>query len=140
MGLSKTGNEAAILERRERVASLLVRGATERSIQAELLKDPKVACSIGTVHSDIKAIEAEWRRRCARVIDKHRADLLACYWDIYAEARAKDALGTAMDALASIGVLLGANAPPLAPVDEKGRAVTIAVLGNVTMSELVNGS
>lgn len=126
---STAGEQALMQERRDEIASLLCRGVTSlRKIQAaldEVFKGRADAPghSHQTVSKDIKAIETEWRKRCAAKVDDHRARLLACYWDIYDEARQKEQLDTAMGALGSIGVMLGANAAPKAAVDEKGAVV-----------------
>jgi hypothetical protein len=67
MALNKSGR-LAIAERRAKVAGLYLLHHTQRQI-AEAL-----GCSLGTVNSDLKAIQADWQARALESLD-------ACKWE-----------------------------------------------------------
>ena len=135
MAFVRAGDQAAVDERREHVASLLVRGATIRSITSTL-NDAGIVCSREIVRLDIKAIEREWRKRCAAVVDAHRAQLLACYWDVYADARESSNLSAAREALGAIGAMLGTAAAPKAPLGPNGQPAPVLFVVGVSEGEV----
>jgi hypothetical protein len=87
MGLNKSGR-LAIAERRAKVASLYLLHHTQRQI-AEAL-----GCSLGTVNSDLKAVEADWKERAALDLQARKAEELAGidnqereYWEQWEESK-----------------------------------------------------
>jgi hypothetical protein len=86
MGLNKSGR-LAIAQRREKVASLYLLHHTQRQI-AEAL-----GCSLGTVNSDLKAVEADWKERAVLDLQARKAEELARinhvergYWEAWEES------------------------------------------------------
>jgi hypothetical protein len=82
MGLNKS-NALLIAQRREIVSRLALRGMTQREIRLQLVKrkltNPKTgeAWSLGTINTDIKALEKEWQQKASRKTDEMKVRLLA---------------------------------------------------------------
>lgn len=77
-----TANEAIESRRLELVASLRLRKRTQREIQLALAQtlvnpDTNEPYSLGTINSDIKKLEREWRRAAAAKTDEHKAMQIA---------------------------------------------------------------
>jgi uncharacterized protein YcbK (DUF882 family) len=77
-----TANEAIESRRLELVASLRLRKRTQREIQAALANslvnpDTNEPYSLGTINSDIKKLEREWRKAAAVKTDEHKAMQIA---------------------------------------------------------------
>lgn len=76
-------NREAIAYRRHQVAMLRLRGLTQREIVDMLAREGAVnpetsePYSLGTINSDIQALEKEWREQAARDTATRRAELLA---------------------------------------------------------------
>lgn len=78
-----TSQDAIIDNRRRLVASLRLRGATQREIVNQLdlngQRNPKTGkpWSLGIVNSDLQALEAQWKSEAAKDISDHKARQLA---------------------------------------------------------------
>ena len=74
---------ALIALRRERVASLKLRGLAERQITDALARtglvnpDTGRPFSVVTVHSDLRFLKKQWQRQAAQSISQHKSGLLA---------------------------------------------------------------
>lgn len=85
----------AILKRRERVAELYLDGKTVRQIAEQL------ACSIGSVSADLKAIKEQWMEKAQQSILKLRAEVLAkigllenTAWNAFLESKGEQVVST----------------------------------------------
>lgn len=121
-------DEAIIAERRERVARLRLRGLSQREIASVLATgdnpcvNPETggAWSLGTINSDLKALQSQWQREAKKAISTHKARQLA---EIGEARRGAWALNDIQAVLRSIGLemtLLGTEAPKVTEVTGKG--------------------
>lgn len=132
MGLDKkvldTAAEAIIAHRRELVARARLRGATIREIveglaQAEHLNpDTNEPWSRGTVHSDLKALQAEWRRESKKAVDHHKARQLAELQEAKRQAWHDNDLQSVLRSVGMEMDLLGTAAPKVTEVTGRGGA------------------
>jgi len=119
--------------RRERVASLRLRGLTEREIEAALEQQGFINVetgkpfSHGTIAADLKALHKQWMANAARDIADHKADQLAELRELSRRNWAKDDLAEVRACLALEAKLLGTPAP------EK-----LQLSGQIDMSKLTN--
>lgn len=117
-----TAKSDIVLMRRERVASLLARGLTQREIAAALAKEPLEGgirnpdtgdpFDVMTVNRDIKAIRADNRKRTALSIDRHQARQYAEIQEIKRAAWAGKNPKLALEALEKEMKLLGTLRQP----------------------------
>jgi hypothetical protein len=84
MGLSNGSLQDVTAKRRELVASLRLRGHTEREIVEVIAKKSEYrnpvtgkAWTNGTIHNDLVALRQEWRAESMRDIATHKAQQLA---------------------------------------------------------------
>ena len=119
--------------RRERVASLRLRGLTEREIVAALEQqnfiNPETgkAYTQGSIHSDLKALQKQWMEHAAQDIAVHKANQIAELHELSRRNWAKDDLAEVRACLALEAKLLGTPAP------EK-----LQLSGQIDMSKLTN--
>jgi hypothetical protein len=99
--------DAIIAERRERVAHLRLRGFSQREIVVALGDQ----WSLGTINSDIKALEAAWRKEAKRAIDHHKARELAELQEAKRQAWHDNDLPSLLRAVSLEMDLLGTEAP-----------------------------
>lgn len=127
MAKGNTANELAVLERRRQVANMRLRGFTQREIQMGLeelkLLNPDTGqpWSLGTVNSDIKAIEKLWQKECASSVDQHKARLFAELRAIYKRAWTLDDLERALKAVQQQRELLGTDAAKTIKAEMTGK-------------------
>jgi hypothetical protein len=140
MGLNKkivnSAEEAIIAYRRELVARARLRGATQREI-VEGLKN--VGCinddtgepwSLGTVNSDIKALQGDWRREAKKAIEHHKARQLAELQEARRQAWADNDLASVLRAIGQEMTLLGTEAPKAVKADHSGEVLMRVVYGD----------
>lgn len=77
-----TSNEAIEAKRLEYVAALRLRGRTQREIQIALAREMTNPAtgepySLGTINSDLKKLERQWRKSAEDSIVEHKARQLA---------------------------------------------------------------
>lgn len=127
MGLNKkivnNADELIIARRRELVARARLRGATQREI-VEIL--PKIGeadggpCvneatsepwSLGTINSDIKALQSEWKREAKKAVDHHKARELAELQEAKRQAFHDNDIASVLRAVALEMSLLGTEEP-----------------------------
>lgn len=113
-----------IARRRELVARMRLRGLSQREITAALptLDQPCIneesgePWSLATVNTDLKALQAEWRREAKKATEHHKARQMA----ELAEARRQAWLNNDMQSvLRAVGMemgLLGTEAPKVTQV------------------------
>ena len=112
-----TSNQAIIDERRRHVASMRLRGMTQREIEGNLprlkIVNPKGGkpYSLGTVNADIKAIREDWRKRAAADMAEHVARLVAELSEVKRAAWAEKDFGNILRAIEKEAKLLGADSP-----------------------------
>lgn len=120
MGLNKNGNgsqQAIIDHRRRQVAYLRLRGATQREIESGLAAqgiinpDTRQPWSLGTINSDIKAMEREWKEAAQKDISEHKARMLAELEETKRAAWAGKDLSIVLRALKQEAELFGLDEP-----------------------------
>ncbi|HNT74386.1 MAG TPA: hypothetical protein PKH77_05135 [Anaerolineae bacterium] len=103
--------------RRERVASLLLRGLTPLEITVQLkrqgLKDPETgeAYLLAVIVADVAALDAEWQAQ-ANDPDAQRARVLAELREVRRAAWAKNDMGGVLRGLQQEAALLDRSMPP----------------------------
>jgi len=116
MGLNKS-EEVRILARRSRVASLCLRGLTQREIVVALANqgfiNPQTGqpYSLGTINSDVQALEEEWEAGAIRDIRAHKARIRAELQEAKRVAWSDRNVALVLRALKQETELLGADAP-----------------------------
>jgi len=118
MALSNS-NQANIDERRRCVASLVLRGRTQREVEQELPKltppivNPKTGqpYALGTINADVKAIREDWRRRAAEDIGEHVARIVAELTEVKRAAWAEKSYGDILRAIEKECKILGVDSP-----------------------------
>ena len=106
-----------IAARRERVASLRLRGLTEREIVAALEQqnfiNPETgkAYSTGCIAKDILALQKQWLANAARDISEHKSEQLAELRELSRRNWAKDDLAEVRACLTLAARILGTPAP-----------------------------
>ncbi len=108
-----------VLDRRRHVASLCLRGMTQREIQKALAQEPinldnpknGQPWSVGTVNSDLKAIEAEWMKLAIDSLEQHKARRLAELAEVKRAAWAANDLDKVLRAIQQERDLLGLDKP-----------------------------
>ncbi len=109
--------QAVIDERRRNVASLRLRGFTQREIVDNLprlkIVNPETGdpYSLGTINGDIKAIREDWRRRAAEDMGEHIARILAELSEVKRAAWAEKDFGSSLRAIEKEAKILGADSP-----------------------------
>lgn len=118
-----SAEEAIIARRREMVARARLRGATQREIVAALPHieaDQGGPCinpetgepwSLGTINSDIKALQSQWRREAKKVTEHHKARQLAELQEAKRQAWHDNDLQSVLRAIGQEMDLLGTEAP-----------------------------
>lgn len=120
-----TAYDALIAERRRLVAQMRLRGLSVREIHAgfeKMARDPAAnhivtnpetrgIWSIGTIHADLKELEAEWREDAVRDIAAHKAQLHAELQHVKAQAWQDKDTTNVLRAIEQQRKLLGADAP-----------------------------
>lgn len=127
-----TSRTAIIAERRKKVASLRLRGWTQREIQRSLAIGNNVyhnpstgkPFSLGIINSDIKALERQWLAKAADSTDEYKASVLAEIAEVKREAWSQGDLRVVLSALKQEAELVGLNAPQKA---ETKQDVTIRI-------------
>lgn len=110
-------NQAVIEARRRQVAALVLRGFSQREIQASLpsagITNPSTGLpwSLGIVNSDVKALAADWKEAALADVDEHKARLLAEIREVRRKAWGIADLNSVLRALQQERDLLGADAP-----------------------------
>jgi len=113
-------NRAIVEARRRRVAALKLRGLSAREIQATLADLSKKAMlnphtgkaySLGTIGSDLVALQKRWREEAAKDIREHKARELAELWEHRKSAWGQRELGEVRLGIALEMKLLGSEAP-----------------------------
>lgn len=130
MALNGNGNQALIDKRRELVARLVVRGLSRRDITDALgrqLVNPDTGgpFSLGTVHNDIKALEAEWQAEAQRDIQEHKARLLAELREVARQGWQAQNYELVLKTTAQIRALLGLDAPIKTDITSAGSALIL---------------
>lgn len=121
-----TAAEAIIAHRRELVARARLRGATQREIVEGLAlanclnPDTNEPWSLGTINSDLKALQAEWRRESKKAVDHHKARQLAELNEAKRQAWHDNDLQSVLRAIGQEMDLLGTEAPKVTEVTGKG--------------------
>jgi len=116
MGLNKS-KQAQIDFRRQQVASMRLRGMTQREIQTALVGmgvvNPRTGkkYSIGTVNSDLQRLIQEWRDNAQRDIQELQAEILAQLQEVKRAAWAQKDLKAVLQALKQETRLMGLDAP-----------------------------
>ena len=109
--------QAIIDHRRELVARARLRGATIREIVEGLAQAGHVnpetgeAWSRGTIHSDLKALQSEWRRESKKAVDHHKARQLAELYEVKRQAWRDNDMQSVLRAIGQEMDLLGTEAP-----------------------------
>ena len=112
MGLNKS-KQAQIDFRRQQVASMRLRGMTQREIQTALVGmgvvNPRTGkkYSIGTVNSDLQRLIQEWRDNAQRDIQELQAEILAQLQEVKRAAWAQKDLKAVLQALKQETRLMG---------------------------------
>lgn len=119
-----TSAVAVVAARRQRVASLRLKGATLREIQGILQSEGRPA-SLGTVHSDLKALEAEWEEQAAADIAQHRTRQLAELAEVKREAWRDGRLSLVLQALRQESEITGTKSPSTRVEGETPLAIII---------------
>lgn len=130
MALNGNGNQALIDKRRELVARLVVRGLSRRDITDALgrqLVNPDTGgpFSLGTIHNDIKALEAEWQAEAQRDIQEHKARLLAELREVARQGWQAQNYELVLKTTAQIRALLGLDAPVKTDLTSGGESLTV---------------
>lgn len=137
-----TAAEAIIAHRRELVARARLRGATQREIVEGLAQagninpDTNEPWSLGTINSDLKALQAEWRRESKKAVDHHKARQLAELQEAKRQAWHDNDMQSVLRAIGQEMDLLGTEAPKKQEVTGKnGGPVEMSVVkGYMTIS------
>lgn len=109
--------QAIIDNRRRQVAILRLRGLTQREIVATLEKqgainpDTAEPWALGTINSDLKALDNEWREAAAAAIDEHKARQLAELNEVRRAAWGAKDLATVLKVIKQEADIIGTNAP-----------------------------
>lgn len=112
-----SSQDAIIDNRRRQVASLRLRGLTQREIMAALEKNGVInphsgnSWQLGTINGDIKALEAEWHKEAIADIQEHKARVLAELSEVKRAAWGSKEYKTILDALKQERDLLGLDMP-----------------------------
>ena len=98
--------------RKQRVATLLIRGLKAHEILMELarsLVNPTTGKPFGrhTIQRDIQEIHAEWRTQTAEQIDSYYGHMLATAIEVQRSAWSKGDLDMVLDASAEIRAIIG---------------------------------
>src|SRR5262245_59683463 len=107
-----------IVHRRQQVAQLRVRGATQREIVDALDRatiwnhDRGEPWGLSTINRDLQLLEAEWRENAAQAIADHRARLLAEIREVRRVAWSKGDLDLVLKGIKQEADLLGVAVPP----------------------------
>lgn len=121
--LSNPAQDEIIARRRELVARARLRGATQREIVESLPKisefdggpciNPETGepWSLGTINSDIKALQAEWKREAKKAVDHHKSRQLAELQEAKRQAWHDNDLQSLLRAVGMEIGLLGTEAP-----------------------------
>ena len=103
--------------RRERVASLRLRGLTEREIVAALEQQNFINVetgkpfSLGTINADLVALKKQWMANASRDIAEHKAGQIAEIHELRRRNWAKDDLAEVRNCLILEARILGTPAP-----------------------------
>jgi hypothetical protein len=104
--MALNSSKKMVVEKRRRfVASLRLRGMTQREIESALpahgVFNPKTGkpWTLGMINRDLKAIEAQWREDAARDISELKAKQLAEIGEVKLEAWKKGAIKNVLAAL-----------------------------------------
>lgn len=121
MGLNRkivnTADETIIAQRRELVARARLRGASQREIVEGLKRigfiNPRTGepWCLATINSDIKAIQADWRKEARQSIDKHKARQMAELQEARRQAWHDNDIGSVLRAIGQEMALLGTETP-----------------------------
>lgn len=114
--------ETVIAQRRELVAHARLRGASERAIAAALEElgflNPITyePWSPATIHSDIKALEAQWQENAKLAIEEHKANQMAELKEVRRQAWHNNDLSSVLSALRLEMALMGSESPKVTQV------------------------
>ena len=109
MGLNSS-RQAIIEQRRTIVARLRLRGLTQREIVSELGKQGQPV-SLGTVHSDLKAISQDWRAAAQADLAQLRGRQFAELREVRRAAWLGGQLDTVLKSLQQEAKLTGSDSP-----------------------------
>lgn len=115
----KGSNQAIIDERRWHVASLILRGRTQREVEQELpeltppIVNPKNGkpYALGTINADVKAIREQWRAEAVRDIAEHKARILAELGEVKRAAWTEKDFSNILRALEKEVRIMGIDSP-----------------------------
>lgn len=113
----KRNTQVIIDARRRQVASLVLRGLTQREVEEALKRQRFLnpfthkAFSLGTINGDIKALQEQWRQEAQADIETHQARIWAELQEVKRAAWGKKDLRSVLQALKQETELLGVNAP-----------------------------
>ena len=110
-----TAHDAIEAKRLELVAALRLRGRTQREIQQALagqMLNPATnePYSLGTINTDIKRLEKQWRKAAADTIEKHKARQIAEIGEVKRQAWNDKDTGAVLRALDLEANILGTKA------------------------------
>lgn len=111
------GRKAVVDERRRHVASMRLRGMTQREIVENLPRLHIVNArtgrpySLGIVNADLQAIHEDWRRRAAQDMADHVARILAELTEVKRAAWAEKDFNAIMRAIEKEVRIIGADSP-----------------------------
>ena len=108
MGLNSS-RQSIIEQRRTIVARLRLRGLTQREIVAALAKQGQPV-SLGTIHSDLKAISQDWRAAAQADLAELRSRQFAELAEVRRIAWQQGQLDTVLKSLSQEAKLIGADA------------------------------
>lgn len=118
--------QAVVDERRRNIASLRLRGMTQREIEQNLprlkIVNPRKGkpWSLGTINKDLQAIHEEWVKEATRAIAEHKANLLAELRELKRAAWAEKDYQAILRAIDKECKILGVEAPTV--VEHTGEA------------------
>lgn len=114
---SNNSHQAIVDNRRRLVASLRLRGATQREIVNQLAISGNLnhktgnPWSLNTINLDLQAIAAEWRAEAQRDIAEHKARQLAELTEVKRSAWSSKDLDVVLKAIKQESDILGTNEP-----------------------------
>jgi len=117
-------HQAVIDERRRHVASMVLRGMSQREVETHLPRlksdvsggpminpDTGQPWSLGTVNSDIRAVRGDWRKRAAEDMAVHVARILAELTEVKRAAWAEKDFNAILRAIEKEAKIIGADSP-----------------------------
>ena len=110
-----TAHDAIEAKRLELVAALRLRGRTQREIQQALAGQmlnpaPNEPYSLGTINTDIKRLEKQWRKAAADTIEEHKARQIAEIGEVKRQAWNDKDTGAVLRALDLEANIIGTKA------------------------------